>query len=917
MRNLFRILKIRIKLVIAFTLVAAIVLFMGIRQYNVLFIIGKNQKELINIVELTKAIKDLKYTIAYQNQLSQSILETYDTTRLIDVKRRIQNEQLRLAPNFDLVLQITNTDSTNDVQMQNLSRYVKDAKLIYASQFLSTIDSLYNYQRNLILGESASDMTGNNSSIISGFLPGFRRSETSLTPDTMTRAAFTPSVAEYASNEETNEIKRSLEKYSFQIIDNFNQSETIINKLILASGQHTDDTINYYNSTALLVSVVGLLIALLIAWLISKDLTSPIQLLKNSIQRLSKGELPEIPSPKNRDEIGDMSVLLSQMVTGLTDTARFSLEIGKGNYQASFNPLSDKDILGNSLLDMRKSLKEAAEEEHKRKEEDTRRNWATEGFAQFSEILRHQGGNIVFLAEELIKKLVKYLDANQCGMFLIENENQADEHLALIAAFAYDRKKYYQKKIKPGVGLVGTVFIEKGTIYLEEIPDDYIEIGSGLGSSNPNFLLLVPMRIDENVLGVIEIASFKSLAPYQIEFVEKVAESIASTFANIRINERTALLLEQSQRQAEEMAIQEQQRQKSIRELQQTQFEALKREEEIRIELDKVISQSSEQKSKLTNIESEIEEVNFSLKTVQSEREQFKNFIYDIIAASTEGVLIINSNEKIVFANKAVSDIWGVLPSDLIDKNVRVLTDDDYLTTLMRTQFEKALLVPVELSIIKGDQSNATITLKALLDKTSTEKRYICFIRDLSHIHNLETKLQHVADNLRARDLELDSHKERINQLIAQGSGNKSLDQIQSDNDLLINFNTELITEIDIIDKQHKAIVDSANKFYSEIRKGALAGDLTDFFNDLVKLVKENFKFEEKWFQDLEYESQNEHKKLHKTFALKLLEFKDLYKKGDNGAPFELMKYLKEWLYTHFSQTDKTYVQLFKDNGVS
>lgn len=904
---------------IAFTLVAGIVLFMGIRQYNVLYIVGKNQTELINIIELTKSLKDLKYSISYQNQLAQDMIETPDTTKLVEVLKKIQNEQIRVEPNFQQIIKISVSDSVQNPELQKLVRLVLDAQKVYKSQMVSAIDSLYNDQRNEILGTDETVFSGSSSSVISGFLPGFRRSEASLTPDTMSRGSFTPSISDFTTVETgSNDIKKSIEKYSFQIIDDLSLSENIINKLIEESDKHTSDTIRYYNFTALFVALAGLLIALIVAWLISKDLTSPIQQLSTSIQRLSNGELPSIPNPKNTDEIGEISILLSQMVKGLSATAEFSLEIGKGNYQSNFKPLSDKDILGNSLLNMRHSLQEAAEEEIKRKQEDTRRNWATEGFTQFSEILRHQGGNITFLAEDLIKNLVKYLDANQCGMFLIENENQADEHLALIAAFAYDRKKYYQKKIKPGVGLVGTVYVEKGTIYLEEIPEDYIEIQSGLGSSNPNYLLLVPMKIDENVLGVLEIASFKSFANYQIDFVEKVAENIASTFANIRISERTALLLEQSQRQAEEMAIQEQERQKSIRELQQTQFEAIKREEELRVELQRVLTETQEQTTRLSHMEIDMGELNFQVKTLQAEREQYKNFIYDLIAASTEGVLIMNNNEKIVYANKAVADIWGVVPSDLIDKNIRVLTDDDYLSTLLHNQFEKALLVPVELSIIKGDLTNASITLKALVDKTTTEKRYICFIKDLSHIQNLETKLQHITDNLRARELEIDALRDKL-ALSAENSefGKQNSNNTSISADLLLHFTQEYVTDIEIIDRQHKAIIDSANNFYNEIRKGANAGDLTDHFNELIKLVKENFKFEEKWFQDLEYEAQAEHKKLHKTFALKLLEMKDLYKKGDNSAPFELVKYLKEWLFVHFTQTDKTYVQLFKENGVS
>lgn len=98
-----------------------------------------------------------------------------------------------------------------------------------------------------------------------------------------------------------------------------------------------------------------------------------------------------------------------------------------------------------------------------------------------------------------------------------------------------------------------------------------------MGGSNPKSILIVPLKVEEEVLGVIEIASFNPFEKHEIEFVEKIGQNIASTLASVRISERTAQLLEKTQQQAEEMAAQEEEMRQNMEELQATQEEAARK----------------------------------------------------------------------------------------------------------------------------------------------------------------------------------------------------------------------------------------------------------------------------------------------------------------------------------------------------
>ena len=205
---------------------------------------------------------------------------------------------------------------------------------------------------------------------------------------------------------------------------------------------------------------------------------------------------------------------------------------------------------------MRNSLKKAKEEESNRLVEDKKRTWANEGFALFADIMRQNNDNLEHLCDEFTKNIVKYIEANQGALFLLNDEDKNQQFLELQSTYAWDRKKHMQMQFMLGEGLVGACALEGETILLTDIPDEYITINSGLGEANPNCILIVPLKQEDKALGVIEVASFKIFEQFEVDFLEKVAENLASTIQVVKINAKTRDLLEQSQQQAEEMKAQ-------------------------------------------------------------------------------------------------------------------------------------------------------------------------------------------------------------------------------------------------------------------------------------------------------------------------------------------------------------------------
>ena len=260
---------------------------------------------------------------------------------------------------------------------------------------------------------------------------------------------------------------------------------------------------------------------------------------------------------------------------GLMDiNINFANSISKGELKAEY-AAEKADRLGESLMNMRDSLVEASEREAKEK-------FVNVGLASIGEMLRQNSDNLEILCDQVIQKLVKYMRTNQGGIFIMQkDESTGQNFLQLMACRAYERKKHLEKRIELGQGLIGQAAIEKKTILMTDVPDSYVNITSGLGIANPNSLIIVPLQSNDEVVGVIEMASFDTFSGTDVEFLEKVGESIASTVLSAQTNQQTKELLEQSRQMTEEMQSQEEEMRQNMEEMQATQEEMARTQKEL------------------------------------------------------------------------------------------------------------------------------------------------------------------------------------------------------------------------------------------------------------------------------------------------------------------------------------------------
>ncbi len=331
---------------------------------------------------------------------------------------------------------------------------------------------------------------------------------------------------------------------------------------------------------------LGLSLALAIFFLtnaliiFTMNLSNSFRELSDHTRKLSRGSVPSPLDSSQENEFGKIAAHLNLYISELQKKIHLISTMSKEGPGELFTPEAE-DELGNALLLLSDFLTRKELDEVTRNREDKKRNWLSEGQAQLGEVLRSERDDVAELSFLIIQKLVSYMNMEMGSLFLSKDSDPEQLSLDLIASYAYERRKFRTMSLAWGEGLPGTCALEKERIFITDVPPDYFDVASGLGSSIPNCILLVPLLIADRAVGVIELATVRLLRPFEIDFVESLSERIASSLMAVRNSEHTSRLLKQSQEQAEALIKQEAAMRESMEKLEQAQQDSITKESEI------------------------------------------------------------------------------------------------------------------------------------------------------------------------------------------------------------------------------------------------------------------------------------------------------------------------------------------------
>ncbi|MDJ0343564.1 HAMP domain-containing protein [Streptomyces sp. H10-C2] len=189
--------------------------------------------------------------------------------------------------------------------------------------------------------------------------------------------------------------------------------------------------------------------------------------------------------------------------------------------------------------------------------ETTRANqeqdWLKSNLARISGLM--QGRRDLGVVAELIMDELTPLVAAQYGAFYLAEDTPEGTELQLICSYGYPSGTGSQdrpSRFRLGQSLVGQAARSRRTIAVDDVPAGYV-ISSGLGHTPPASLIVLPIVVENQVLGVIEIASVHRFTQIHRDFLDQLMETIGANVNTIVANARTDELLGESQRLAAEL----------------------------------------------------------------------------------------------------------------------------------------------------------------------------------------------------------------------------------------------------------------------------------------------------------------------------------------------------------------------------
>ncbi len=251
-----------------------------------------------------------------------------------------------------------------------------------------------------------------------------------------------------------------------------------------------------------------------------------------------------------RDLTDNVNQLAANLTTQVRSIAEVATAVTKGDLTRSITveAMGEVAVLKDNINEMIRNLKNTT---LKNNEQD----WLKTNLAKFTQMLQGHT-DLVTVSKLVLSELAPLVNAQQ-GVFYTQVKRDEEPSLELLASYASKPNKHLLKTLRIGEGLVGQCAYEKKRILLEDVPEDYIRVGSILGSATPLSIIILPVLFEGEIKAVVELASLRKFSETHLSFLDQLTESIGVVFNTIEANMRTESLLEQSQLLTKELQSQQ------------------------------------------------------------------------------------------------------------------------------------------------------------------------------------------------------------------------------------------------------------------------------------------------------------------------------------------------------------------------
>lgn len=301
---------------------------------------------------------------------------------------------------------------------------------------------------------------------------------------------------------------------------------------------------------------------------------------------------------------------VSKLQSGLDRIGAGSLD-----FRIESSPYEEFAKLGSSFNDMAAKLAVS-------QSEIEAQSWLNAALEKFGRVL--QGERSLSSAGD--KALRQFAEETKSlyGMIYLNGTN-GDGKISLLSGYANSGNVESTRTFSPGTGLIGQCVLEKKRLLVADLPDDYIQIVSGVGQAAPKHLCIIPVIFEHEVVAVIEQASFSLFTDSQLQFLEQAAENLGIILNSIAIGQQTEQLLRQEQTLTEELQSQQEELSEGNKKLEALTRSLQSSEEELRQQQEE-LQQTNEELEERTRIQTEqneeLESKNIELENLRQSMEE-------------------------------------------------------------------------------------------------------------------------------------------------------------------------------------------------------------------------------------------------------------------------------------------------------